>query len=256
MGLILFQLKIISLQRIIYTMEIKPYSKKSSKKQQVEQMFNKVSKKYDILNRILSFGIDKGWRNKVFKIVKKSNPKSILDIATGTGDLAIKLSKITNVIGIDISKGMLEVGEEKIKQKKLTERIILKLADAENLPFKDNSFDTITVAFGVRNFENLEKGINEIKRVLKNNGKLIVLEFSQPKNIIVSSIYNLYSKYFMPFVGGIISKDKKAYKYLDESSRKFISGEKFLNLLEHIGLKNNKCKRLTFGIASIYTGEK
>lgn len=235
--------------------DIRPYNK-SSKKIEVISMFNKISEKYDFLNRFLSFGIDIYWRKKVYNIIKKNSPEIILDVATGTGDLAIKLSGISDVIGVDISEGMLQKAQQKIQKKKLEKNIKLQISDAECLPFEDNTFDVVTVAFGVRNFENLEKGLLEMKRVLKNNGEIVILEFSQPKNKLISYIYNFYSKYFMTFTGGIISKDKDAYKYLDISSRKFISGEKFLKLMSDIGFKNSKCKKLTFGIASIYLAER
>ncbi|MFK7900422.1 MAG: bifunctional demethylmenaquinone methyltransferase/2-methoxy-6-polyprenyl-1,4-benzoquinol methylase UbiE [Cyclobacteriaceae bacterium] len=236
-----------------------PYKdKNSSKKEQVAEMFDNISPKYDLLNHVLSAGIDIQWRKKAIKILKKENPKTVLDIATGTADFAIAATKVgpEKIVGIDISQGMLDVGQVKIEQKKLDHIIELRLGDSENLPFEDNKFDAAIVAFGVRNFENLSKGLEEINRVLKENGKLIVLEFSKPKSFPFKQLYNFYFKYILPVVGKLISKDNAAYTYLPESVNAFPEGKQFLEILGNAGFKTTEWKPLTFGISSIYTGRK
>jgi demethylmenaquinone methyltransferase / 2-methoxy-6-polyprenyl-1,4-benzoquinol methylase len=238
---------------------VKPYKKSdNSKKQQVADMFDNISHKYDFLNHFLSLGIDKLWRKKAVKLLKSKEPKTILDIATGTGDFAIETLKLNpiKVIGIDISKGMLDKGIEKIKRKKITSIIKLQLADSENLPFEDSSFDAITCGFGVRNFENLNTGLLEIKRVLKKNGMFTILEFSKPKNYIIKQSFNFYSKFILPTFGKIISKDSSAYTYLPESVAAFPEGDSFEDILKNIGFINIKTKLLSGGIASIYYGTK
>lgn len=238
---------------------IKPYKESNkSKKQQVADMFDNISHKYDFLNHFLSLGIDKLWRKKAVKLLNSKEPKTILDIATGTADFAIETLKLnpTKVIGIDISSGMLDKGSEKIKRKNKTSIIKLQLSDSENLPFEDSSFDAITCGFGVRNFENLDTGLLEIKRVLKKNGMFTILEFSKPKNCIIKQSFNFYSKFILPTFGKIISKDSSAYTYLPESVAAFPEGDDFENILKNIGFINVKTKLLSGGIASIYYGTK
>lgn len=238
---------------------INPYKDSDlSKKEQVAQMFNTISGNYDNLNRMISLGTDQGWRRKVLQMVSDTNPTSILDIATGTGDMAIYLSKTNaeKIVGIDISQGMLEVGIEKIKILKLDHQIEMVLGDSENLPFEENSFDAITVGFGIRNFENLEKGLAEILRVLKPNGIFIILETSVPTKFPFKQGYNFYTKTIVPFMGKLFSKDQKAYAYLSESAKNFPYGEELNNILKKIGFKNVKHLPQTMGVATIYTSSK
>ncbi len=236
--------------------QVKPYKQEGSKKEQVKEMFDNISHRYDFLNRFLSFGIDKRWRKKAVKILKAHNPKNILDIATGTGDFALAMLalKPEQVIGVDISEGMLEKGREKLKKKKI-ENIRLETGDSEDLQFEDNTFDAVIVAFGVRNFENLEKGLSEMKRVLKPNGIALILEFSQPKGFF-GWIFNFYSKYILPTWGRLFSGDNAAYTYLPESVKAFPEGEDFKNILSKVGYQSTKDYRLTFGVCSIYEGIK
>ena len=244
---------------LLMSSKVTPYKDSSlSKKQQVSEMFDNVSGNYDLLNRILTFGIDIKWRKKVVKIVGDKNPETILDIATGTGDFAIMLAKLNpkKIIGLDLSKGMLDVGIKKVKEKNLDGLIEMVLGDSENLPFKDNSFDAVTVGFGVRNFENLDKGLQEILRVLKPKGVFVILETSQPEKFPVKQLFNFYSKYIIPNIGKIFSKDKRAYTYLPKSAAVFPYGKKFNNILEKNGFNNATNKPLTFGAASIYTAIK
>lgn len=228
------------------------------KKERVAKMFNSIAGKYDLLNHLLSLGIDILWRKKAIRLLKKDAPQLILDVATGTADFAIEALKLNpqKVIGIDISEGMLQKGNEKLIKKNLTDKIQLQLGDSENLPFADNYFDAVIVAFGVRNFENLEKGLAEIHRVLNKNGKLVVLEFSKPTTTPFKQLYNFYFKRILPNVGKSISKDKSAYTYLPESVAAFPDGKNFTNILEKIGFKETQCIPLTFGISSIYWGKK
>jgi demethylmenaquinone methyltransferase/2-methoxy-6-polyprenyl-1,4-benzoquinol methylase len=240
-------------------MTVIPYKdKKAGKKEQVAKMFDSISPKYDLLNHVLSAGIDVRWRKKAIKLLSKEKPSTILDIATGTGDFAIAALQTgaNKIIGIDISAGMLTVGKEKMKKMGLEQKIQLELGDSENIRFDTASFDAITVAFGVRNFENLEKGLSEIFRVLKDNGTVVILEFSKPKKFPIKNFYNFYFKYILPFVGRLISKDKAAYTYLPESVGAFPDGKDFLNILEKTGFKTLQCIPLTFGISSIYIGKK
>ena len=207
--------------------KIIPYQNSDlSKKGQVEKMFNNISKEYDILNRVISFGIDVSWRKKIVKILKSKNPSTILDVATGTGDLAIAMAKTNanKIIGLDISKGMLDVGIEKIKKKNLNNTIDMVIGDSENLKYEDNFFDAVTVSFGVRNFESLDSGLSEIFRVLKPNGSLVILETSNPTKFPFKQFYRFYSKFILPSVGKIFSKDKVAYNYLSKSSAEFPYG--------------------------------
>jgi demethylmenaquinone methyltransferase/2-methoxy-6-polyprenyl-1,4-benzoquinol methylase len=222
-------------------------------------MFDTISGEYDGLNRVISFGIDQKWREKVVKIVDSISPKNILDIATGTGDLAIMFAEKTSaekIIGLDISEGMLNVGRKKISNKKLDKRIEMVVGDSEKLPFKDNHFDAITVSFGVRNFETLETGLAEILRVLKPNGKFVILETSVPTKFPFKQGYLFHSNVILPLVGKIFSKDKKAYGYLSESAANFPYGEKLNNILRKIGFINVENHPQTFGVASIYTSSK
>ncbi len=239
--------------------KITPYKDTSrSKKEQVAEMFDTISGNYDGLNRVISFGIDIKWRKKVVKLVKKNTPEKILDVATGTGDLAINLAKTgaTEIIGLDISAGMLEVGKNKIKAKKLDTIISMVKADSENLPYTDNYFDAITVAFGVRNFENLEKGLAEIFRVLKPGGIFVVLETSLPTKTPYKQGYKFYSTKILPLIGRIFSKDRSAYSYLSESAAAFPYGEAFNNILKKIGFIDVVDSPQTFGVATIYTAKK
>lgn len=239
--------------------KITPYKDSSlNKKEQVEQMFDNISGNYDGLNRVISFGIDVKWRKKVIRLVEATRPEAVLDVATGTGDLAISLAETTaiRIVGLDISEGMLAVGRKKIAAKDLTERIEMVQADSEALPFEDNAFDAITVAFGVRNFEHLEKGLAEIYRVLKPGGIFVVLETSVPTKFPFKQGYNFHSKVILPAIGKLFSQDKVAYSYLSESAASFPYGEKFNNILRKTGFNNVKDKPQTFGVATIYTASK
>ncbi|AXT20879.1 bifunctional demethylmenaquinone methyltransferase/2-methoxy-6-polyprenyl-1,4-benzoquinol methylase UbiE [Flavobacteriaceae bacterium AU392] len=239
--------------------KVKPYKDSNlSKKEQVTQMFDTISKKYDGLNRVISFGIDIKWRKKVVKLVAQKTPKTILDIATGTGDLAINLTETNakKIIGLDISPGMLDVGKRKVNEKGLDKTIEMVIGDSENLPFEDNTFDAITVAFGVRNFENLEKGLTEILRVLKPKGIFVILETSIPSKTPYKQGYKIYTKGILPLIGKLFSKDKVAYSYLCESASVFPYGEALNNILLKIGFINAKALPQTFGVATIYTSSK
>jgi demethylmenaquinone methyltransferase/2-methoxy-6-polyprenyl-1,4-benzoquinol methylase len=237
---------------------VKPYNSDRSKKEEVAEMFNNISGKYDFLNHFLSLGIDHLWRAKAVKELKEIEPKRILDIATGTGDFAIASLKLnpTEIIGMDISSGMLEVGKEKMKKKKVDNIISMRLGDSEDLPFEDNYFDGLTVGFGVRNFENLEKGLSEMLRVIRPGGKAIILEFSKPKKFPVKQGFGVISKYIIPFFGKLISKDDKAYAYLPESVAAFPEGKAFENILNKLNYKNIKSIPVSGGIATIYVGSK
>ena len=228
------------------------------KKEQVAQMFDNISGNYDDLNRVISFGIDIKWRKKVLKLVSDTNPKNILDIATGTGDLAILMTETTatQIIGLDISAGMLEVGRQKIDQKNLGEKIEMLLADSENMPFRNDTFDAITVAFGVRNFENLEKGLSEILRVLKPNGIFVILETSVPEKFPFKQGYRFYSRNILPLIGKMFSKDNSAYQYLSDSASVFPFGEALNNILRKTGFIAVQSMPQTLGVATIYTASK
>jgi len=239
--------------------KITPYKDSAlGKKQQIAKMFDTISNEYDDLNRVISFGIDIKWRKKVVQIISKKEPTNILDIATGTGDLAINLTQTnaTQIIGLDISEGMLDVGRKKIAKKQLNNTIDMIVGDSENLPFDDNSFDAITVAFGVRNFENLEIGLAEILRVLKPKGIFVVLETSVPVKFPFKQGYYIYTKALLPLIGRLFSKDKSAYRYLSESASKFPYGQAFNNILNKTGFINSKALPQTFGVATIYTATK
>jgi len=239
--------------------EITPYKDSSlSKKEQVAKMFDTISGNYDNLNRVISFGIDIKWRKKVLKLVAETNPETILDIATGTGDLAILLAqtKAKKIIGLDISAGMLEIGTKKIQEKNLSQTIEMVLGDSENMPFEDNYFDAITVAFGVRNFEHLETGLSEILRVLKPGGIFVILETSVPDKTPYKQGYNFYSKNILPLIGKIFSKDNVAYGYLSESAAAFPYGEELNNILRKTGFILVNALPQTFGVATIYSASK
>ena len=238
---------------------VTPYKDSTaSKKEQVASMFDTISGHYDGLNRVISFGIDVKWRNKVVKLVKATNPKRILDVATGTGDLAINLVRTgaPEIIGLDISAGMLEIGKEKVEKKNLQNTIQMVIGDGEKIDYPDNYFDAITVSFGVRNFENLEQGLAEIYRVLNTNGIFVVLETSVPNKFPFKQGYNFYTKSILPLIGKAFSKDKVAYSYLCESAALFPYGKAFNNILAKIGFKNITDRPQTFGVATIYTATK
>jgi demethylmenaquinone methyltransferase/2-methoxy-6-polyprenyl-1,4-benzoquinol methylase len=240
-------------------MNVLPYKdKNTSKKEQIAAMFNSISGKYDFLNHFLSLGIDILWRKRSVRLLKKHQPKLILDIATGTGDFAIEALSLNpeKIIGVDISEGMLSVGREKLIKKNLTDKIELISGDSEFLPFKDNFFDAVIVSFGVRNFENLEKGLSDMLRVLKPGGKVVILEFSKPKSFPFKQIYQFYFQWILPKIGKLISKNHAAYTYLPDSVEAFPDGDDFLNILNKIGFQKNQCTPLTLGISSIYSGSK
>lgn len=238
---------------------VKPYSADGSKKEQVAEMFDNIAPKYDFLNRSLSMGIDVLWRRKAIKMLADLKPQVVLDVATGTGDVALEIHKQLKperIVGLDLSPGMLEVGKQKVAKKGLSDTIEMVVGDSENLPFEDNTFDAITVAFGVRNFENLNAGLAEMNRVLKPGGKLIVLEFSHPKSFPFKQIYWAYFNHILPFFGKMVSKDASAYTYLPESVKQFPDGNAFIERLNQTGYQNPTQRPLTFGIASIYAAVK
>jgi len=230
-----------------------------TKKEQVTEMFDKVAKRYDRVNRVLSAGIDINWRKKAISILRNDKPERMLDVATGTGDMAILACTLLQpqmIIGIDISEQMLEFGRKKVEKEGLTQFIQLQKGDSETINFPDNSFDAVTVAFGVRNFENLEKGLKEMLRVLKPDGRLIVLEFSRPRTKIFRNLYNLYMGIVAPEVARWFSQNKKAYKYLNESAKLFPERQAFADILKNAGYSNTSFKPLSAGICCIYTGQK
>jgi demethylmenaquinone methyltransferase / 2-methoxy-6-polyprenyl-1,4-benzoquinol methylase len=240
-------------------MTVVPYKDKDSgKREQIAEMFDNVSPKYDFLNHLLSAGIDIYWRKRAIKLLKKEKPQTILDIATGTGDFAIEALtlKPKKIIGIDISEGMLAVGREKIKKIGMENVIDLRTGDSANLPLETNSFDAVIASFGVRNFENLLNGLTDMFRVMKPGGTCVVLEFSKPKTFPFKQLYNFYFRYILPIVGRMVSKDTAAYTYLPESVQAFPDGDDFLKIYKQAGFKDTKCIPLTFGICSIYIGKK
>lgn len=242
-------------------MSVVPYKDDAAgKKSQVANMFNSIAGKYDFLNHFLSAGTDIYWRRKAVDELKQLRPARILDIATGTADFAIETlraaTKDAQITGVDISEGMLEVGRRKLAAKGLANRIQLELGDSENLPFPDNSFDAVTASFGVRNFENLSKGLAEMYRVLRPGGKLVILEFSKPTAFPMKQAYNFYFRHILPVFGKLISKDRAAYTYLPESVQAFPDGRDFLNILTQVGFTHTAWQPLTFGISSIYTATK
>ncbi|MBU0697634.1 MAG: bifunctional demethylmenaquinone methyltransferase/2-methoxy-6-polyprenyl-1,4-benzoquinol methylase UbiE [Bacteroidetes bacterium] len=239
---------------------VTPYkNQQGTKKEQVADMFNNISKTYDFLNHFLSLGIDIIWRKKAIKELQQDKPETILDVATGTGDFAfeaLEILKPKKIIGVDISQGMLNIADQKIIKRNKSEVFEVRLGDSEKLLFADNSFDAVTVAYGVRNFENLEKGISDMLRVLKPGGKAVILEFSKPKKFPIKQGYNFYFNYVTPTIGKIFSKDARAYSYLPESVNAFPDGKRFTDLMDKVGYKNTKARPLAFGICSIYTGIK
>ena len=238
-------------------MTVTPYSPEGSKREQVEQMFDNISPKYDLLNRLFSMGIDQGWRRKVVRLLGREPVEHLLDVATGTADLAILgATKAKRVTGVDISEGMLGHGRTKVAKRGLEQRIVLQRADSESLPFADNTFDAVTVAFGVRNFEHLEQGMREMQRVLKPNGRLFVLEFSKPMKAPMKQLFRFYFHRVMPAVGRTVSKDSAAYTYLPKSVDAFPEGQAFLDILAKAGLREGKAEPLTGGIATLYKGRK
>jgi demethylmenaquinone methyltransferase/2-methoxy-6-polyprenyl-1,4-benzoquinol methylase len=240
-------------------MSVIPYKDKdSSKREQVAEMFDNISPKYDLLNHLLSGGVDIYWRKRAIKLLKKQQPKVILDIASGTGDFAIEALSLNpeKIIGVDISEGMLAVGREKIKKLGKQDIITLQSGDSENLSFQNNYFDAVIVSFGVRNFQNLLAGLTEMNRVMKSDGTCIVVEFSKPRSFPFKQLYNFYFKYILPLIGKTVSKDSSAYTYLPESVQAFPDGEAFLEIFKKAGFINTKCIPLTFGICTIYIGQK
>lgn len=239
---------------------VKPYKETDgSKKEQVADMFNNISGTYDFLNHFMSLGIDILWRKKAIRLLKKSQPQQLLDVATGTGDFAleaIRILKPQQVVGVDISEGMLDVARKKIIEKGVQDQFSVQLGDSENLPFDDHAFDAVTVAFGVRNFENLEKGLAEMQRVLRPGGKAVILEFSKPRGMIIKGLYNFYFHRVTPFIGRFFSKDKRAYEYLPESVNQFPDGADFTAILQRVGFTESRAMPQTFGICTIYVGTK
>jgi demethylmenaquinone methyltransferase/2-methoxy-6-polyprenyl-1,4-benzoquinol methylase len=237
---------------------VKPYNTDKSKKEEVAQMFNNISARYDFLNHFLSLGIDHIWRRKAVNKLREIQPKRILDLATGTGDFAIALLKLnpTQIIGMDISTGMLDVGKNKMKAKNVSHIIDMQLGDSENMPFEDGYFDAVTVGFGVRNYENLEKGLTEMLRVTRSGGKIVILEFSKPKRFPIKQAFGFYSRFIIPFFGKRISKDEKAYAYLPESVAAFPEGKAFTDILSKLGYKQVDATLVSGGIATIYSGIK
>jgi len=230
-----------------------------SKKEQVAAMFDQIAFRYDFLNRFLSGGIDVSWRKRAIRELKELKPRKVLDVATGTADVAIMTSKYLNpekIIGIDISEGMLNLGRQKVDKLLLSKQIELLKGDSEAINFPNETFDAITVAFGVRNFENLEKGLAEMYRVLKPGGKAVILEFSKPRRKGFKGLYNLYMNIIAPRAGQWVSKNKDAYQYLNQSVKAFPEGETFLHILQQVGFKNTTLKRLSLGICTIYCGSK
>jgi demethylmenaquinone methyltransferase/2-methoxy-6-polyprenyl-1,4-benzoquinol methylase len=237
---------------------VKPYNTDKSKKEEVAQMFNNISARYDFLNHFLSLGIDHIWRRKAVNKLREIQPKRILDLATGTGDFAIALLKLnpSQIIGMDISSGMLDVGKNKMKAKHVSHIIDMQLGDSENMPFEDDYFDAITVGFGVRNYEHLEKGLTEMLRVTRSGGKIVILEFSKPKRFPIKQAFGFYSRFIIPFFGKRISKDEKAYAYLPESVAAFPEGKAFTDILSKLGYNQVESTLVSGGIATIYTGIK
>ena len=240
-------------------MTVKPYSAKGSKKEQVTKMFDNIAPKYDLLNRLLSLGIDKSWRKKAVQKLNSKDHKRILDVATGTADLALEINKQlkpNEIVGLDISSEMINYGNKKLDKLGLNDKIKLEVGDSENMRFSDGYFDAVTVAFGVRNFGNLEKGLEEMYRVLRRGGKAVILEFSRPKVFPLKQMFNFYFKYILPKIGNRTSNDDNAYDYLYESVQVFPDYEKFGNILEKVGFRSIEWKSLTIGICTIYTGIK
>ncbi len=228
------------------------------KKEMVQDMFNDIAPRYDLLNHLLSADIDKIWRKKVRKSLEENQPETILDVASGTGDLAIELSKlpVKKIIGMDIAAEMLDIGRKKIKKKGLENLIEMEVGDSENMKYKDASFDVVTVAFGVRNFENLDKGLKEMYRVVKTGGRVAVLEFSKPSAFPMKQVYQFYFRYILPGIGKLVSRNETAYTYLPNSVAAFPEGDEFMQRLKKAGFRNIKQNRLTFGISTLYIADK
>nr|WP_126337145.1 bifunctional demethylmenaquinone methyltransferase/2-methoxy-6-polyprenyl-1,4-benzoquinol methylase UbiE [Kaistella antarctica] len=237
--------------------QVTPYNTEAGKKKEVEDMFDNIAPKYDLLNHVLSMKIDVLWRNTLVKWLNADQPKEVLDVATGTGDLAIAVQKGTGakIVGLDLSLQMLNVGIEKIKKIKLNNQIEMIKGDAENLPFESNKFDAVTVAFGVRNFENLNKGLEELKRVVKDDKSVYILEFSKVEGVL-APFYMFYFKNILPQIGKLVSKDTRAYTYLPDSVNAFPFGEKMKTILLDVGFKKVEYKKLSLGIATIYKATK
>jgi demethylmenaquinone methyltransferase/2-methoxy-6-polyprenyl-1,4-benzoquinol methylase len=237
---------------------VTPYNNSDSKKNQVAQMFDNIAFRYDFLNSLLSLGIHKGWRKKCIKLIAKKNPQYILDVATGTADFAIEALKLnpTKVVGVDISEGMMKFGRVKIEKLKAQSKITLHYGDAETFDLADNSMDAITVGFGVRNFEHLEKGLINMNRILKPGGQICILEFSTPRKFPFKQFYKFYFKFVTPTLGKIFSKDARAYTYLPESIKVFPDNEHFVSILKNCGYVNASFESLNFGLAAIYLAEK
>ncbi len=239
--------------------QVKPYSAEGSKKTQVLAMFNRIAPYYDFVNRLLSLGIDRVWRKRAIRLLEGSRPKVILDVATGTADVALETAWRLSpdaIIGVDIATDMLDIGRQKIRRHQLEQVIRLQEADSENLPFQDNTFDAVTVAFGVRNFEHLERGLQEMWRVLKPGGQVVIIEFSKPRLFPFKQLFQFYFKNILPFIGRITSKDPRAYRYLYESVQAFPDGQDFVEVMHLTGYKQCQCLPLTLGICSVYTGFK
>jgi demethylmenaquinone methyltransferase/2-methoxy-6-polyprenyl-1,4-benzoquinol methylase len=239
--------------------DVRPYDRDTGKKVQISRMFNRIAPYYDWLNRFLSLGVDQRWRRRAISLLGADRPRVVLDVATGTADMALETARRLRperVVGIDISQRMLDIGRAKVKKRGLEQIVELLEGDSENLPFADDTFDAVTAAFGVRNFENLDAGLAEMRRVLKKDGRLIVLEFSRPRRFPFKQIFNSYFKYILPVIGRFTSKDPKAYRYLYESVQAFPDGDEFLNILENNGFNSNQCTALTLGICSVYSAKK
>lgn len=235
--------------------EVKPYSSDEDKKGQIENMFDNIAPSYDLLNHLFTLGIDRGWRKKMVRMIASDKPQNILDVATGTGDVAIMMTKMLHpekITGVDLSANMLDIGRKKVQQAGLSSIITLEQGDSENLPFSDNTFDAVTVAFGVRNYGDLKKGLSEMRRVTRNGGQVAILEFSMPGNKIFNFFYRFYSKVIMPFIGKITSGDQAAYSYLFESVQQFPHGQSFINILKEVGFEKNTARPLFGGICTIY----
>ena len=237
---------------------VTPYQSSDSKKEQVAQMFDNISHRYDFLNNLLSFGIQKGWRKKCVRLLKDKNPKQILDVATGTGDFAIECAKLQpeRIVGIDISEGMMKIGNEKIRKLNLDKIISLEKGSAENASYENDSFDAIVIGYGVRNFEDLTKGLTNLLRMLKPGGEIVILEFSYPTNPVIKSLYTFYFSYVTPLIGRIFSKDPRAYSYLTESVKAFPNNQNFVDILSRLHYKDASYRTLSFGIAAIYRASK
>lgn len=239
-------------------MTVKPYNSEQTKKEQVREMFDNIAPRYDLLNHTLSMSIDRIWRRRVVRIVRRAHPRRILDVATGTGDLAIEMARRirgVQVLGVDLSEGMLDVARRKVSARGLDERVVLDVGDAEHLAVSDASVDVATVAFGVRNFGDLEAGLREMARTLKPGGKVVILEFSRPRNRLFRSLYEFYTFRILPRIGGMVSKDKRAYEYLPASVGEFPAPAAFMDLMERAGFRNCRARSQSFGIAQIYIGE-